>query len=209
MGGIVRIISVGSTRTYHRPHSLTEMISSRARHHLDRKQSYPTFESEMMKGACDEYTVIHTQMIGVQVTNSDQCGDGLWCSAAPHVSCKLTLIQATEQSNEASAQYLCFYLARKPRIKKPLFCHRHLADKSLCGLFIRGLHFLFLVINAAFSCNQKHVESPGKPRIMMPMLGNPERAPYAKPAHAMARSIVVNSAFGLLGLRSQDKSLVP
>ena len=67
---------------------------------------------------------------------------------------------------------------------------------------------LFLVINAAFSCNQKAVESR-EARKMMPMLGNPERAPYAKPAHAMARSIVVNSAFGLLGVKGQDKSLVP
>lgn len=51
--------------------------------------------------------------------------------------------------------------------------------------------------------------SHGRQEKLLPMLGNPERAPYAKPAHAMARSIVVNSAFGLLGVKGQDKSLVP
>ena len=85
-------------------------------------------------------------------------------------------------------------------MEKPLFCHRHLADKSLCDLFTPGLQSFFLVINAAFSCNQKSVQSR-EGRKMMPMLGNPERAPCAKPAHAMARSIVVNLGVWLAWLK--------
>lgn len=68
-----------------------------------------------------EYMVIHSQMVGVEVANSDPCGDGRWSSAAPHVSCTLTPNQATEQKNEASCPMHMLLFCEKTEDGKAAF----------------------------------------------------------------------------------------